>query len=301
MSRHSKNNTANPVFTYAERKMVKDFGTQNSRVGSDSQRPFDFCYLCISRVIEPLTCEKGHLFCRECIIQNMVKQKQENEKLIAAYNQKKQQQEHKQQQQDEAQQKEKEQNFEKLDYQNDVIERRQFKSKVEEKLQGYINLEAEQKKKVLEKMQLKGKEMLTMSKKDLTCKNFWVPESQPEQQEEKLEQPKNICRCPANRDHEIKLKKLYPAKLNDNNGETKEVFCYACNKTLKYQKIGMSKHCGHVMCMSCISSICLPDKKCMVCNKDFEKKDIIQLQEAHSGFASHNQVEVKIFNPVMLI
>jgi len=28
MSRHSKNNTANPVFTYAERKMVLDFGLQ---------------------------------------------------------------------------------------------------------------------------------------------------------------------------------------------------------------------------------------------------------------------------------
>ena len=28
MSRHSKNNTANPVFTYAERQMVRDFGIQ---------------------------------------------------------------------------------------------------------------------------------------------------------------------------------------------------------------------------------------------------------------------------------
>ena len=36
MSRHSKNNTSSSVFTYAERKMIKDFGTQKQRLGVDS-------------------------------------------------------------------------------------------------------------------------------------------------------------------------------------------------------------------------------------------------------------------------
>lgn len=88
MSRHSKNNTANPVFTYAERKMIRDFGTQNARIGSDSQRPFEFCYLCVSRVIDPMCCHMGHMFCKDCIISNMVKQKKENTSKMENYNQK---------------------------------------------------------------------------------------------------------------------------------------------------------------------------------------------------------------------
>ncbi|CAD8080813.1 unnamed protein product [Paramecium sonneborni] len=87
----------------------------------------------------------------------MVKQKQENEKLIAAqnYNQK---------------QYIKMKNNKKR--KNNIIERRQ---------------QAEQKKIALKKMQQKQKEMHNMSKKDSTYKNAWIPESQPEQQDEKLE------------------------------------------------------------------------------------------------------------------
>jgi len=36
MSRHSKNNTAHSVFTYNEKKMLKSYGTQVERLGTDS-------------------------------------------------------------------------------------------------------------------------------------------------------------------------------------------------------------------------------------------------------------------------
>jgi nitric oxide synthase-interacting protein len=81
MSRHSKNNTANSVFTYAEKKMlVKEYGVKTARIGQDSQKVFEQCVLCLSTVKEPVSCLKGHVFCRECIMSNMLLQK----KSIAA-------------------------------------------------------------------------------------------------------------------------------------------------------------------------------------------------------------------------
>lgn len=74
-------------------------------------------------------------------------------------------------------QKKKEQDFEILDYYNDVNGRKCFKSKVEEKLAGYINHEQDQKVKALERLQMRGREMLTTTKKELINKNFWVPEA----------------------------------------------------------------------------------------------------------------------------
>lgn len=41
MSRHSKNNTAAPVFTYHEKKMLKNqYGTIEQRLGTDSHVQF---------------------------------------------------------------------------------------------------------------------------------------------------------------------------------------------------------------------------------------------------------------------
>lgn len=76
MSRHSKNNTAHSVFTYAEKKMLHgDYGTSKIRLGQDSQRNFEQCNLCLQEVKNPVTCEKGHIFCRDCIMENMLTQK----------------------------------------------------------------------------------------------------------------------------------------------------------------------------------------------------------------------------------
>lgn len=83
MSRHSKNNTANSVFTYAERKKLENvYGTQKVRLGQDSQRRFEQCNLCLQTAKNPVICEKGHLFCRECITDNLLCQKKSLELKI---------------------------------------------------------------------------------------------------------------------------------------------------------------------------------------------------------------------------
>ncbi|KAJ1951011.1 hypothetical protein EC988_004179, partial [Linderina pennispora] len=75
MVRHSKNNTASGVFTYAERQMV-DYGTKTKRLGSDSKRKFDACYLCLSTARTPMLCPLGHISCKECVLASILEQKQ---------------------------------------------------------------------------------------------------------------------------------------------------------------------------------------------------------------------------------
>ncbi|KAI0752615.1 hypothetical protein C8Q80DRAFT_1147285 [Daedaleopsis nitida] len=73
MTKHSKNNTASSIFSYAEYKKL-DYGTKRQRLGHESMRRFDACALCLQRAREPVACQKGHLFCKECALTDLVSQ-----------------------------------------------------------------------------------------------------------------------------------------------------------------------------------------------------------------------------------
>ncbi|GAB66887.1 hypothetical protein PCYB_102370 [Plasmodium cynomolgi strain B] len=61
MTRHSKNNTANPIFTYHERKKVSDVGTLKERLGKDSMRRFEQCWICLRSAETPKEEQKNLL------------------------------------------------------------------------------------------------------------------------------------------------------------------------------------------------------------------------------------------------
>ncbi|RDX52446.1 hypothetical protein OH76DRAFT_1416604 [Lentinus brumalis] len=70
MTKHSKNNTASSIFSYAEYKKL-DYGTKRQRLGHESMRPFDACALCLQRARDPVACQKGHMFCKECVLTDL--------------------------------------------------------------------------------------------------------------------------------------------------------------------------------------------------------------------------------------
>jgi len=76
MARHARNNTASAVFTHYEKSKL-NYGTQKQRLGKDSLRDIDSCCLCLKPVVNPLSCLKGHIFCKECIYENLLAQKLE--------------------------------------------------------------------------------------------------------------------------------------------------------------------------------------------------------------------------------
>ncbi|KAJ7219972.1 hypothetical protein GGX14DRAFT_432629 [Mycena pura] len=76
MTRHAKNATASSVFSYAEhQKAATEYGTKRKRLGNDSMRPFDACCLCLQTAREPVCCKDGHLFCKECAVNDLLSQK----------------------------------------------------------------------------------------------------------------------------------------------------------------------------------------------------------------------------------
>jgi nitric oxide synthase-interacting protein len=76
MSRHSKNCNSSATFTYAERQKVTDYGTQKQRLGVDSQKKFGLCSIYLHELNEPMCCERGHVFCRDCGLTHIMRQKE---------------------------------------------------------------------------------------------------------------------------------------------------------------------------------------------------------------------------------
>lgn len=73
-----KRNTSRPVFTSHERALAKSNWAQSSaRLDRDSFLPFGSCGLCLGIAREPVACQQGDIFCRECALANLLAQKRE--------------------------------------------------------------------------------------------------------------------------------------------------------------------------------------------------------------------------------
>ncbi|KAG1347244.1 E3 ubiquitin-protein ligase CSU1 [Cocos nucifera] len=68
--RHSKNNSDLAFFTYDE-KWKLGYGTQRERLGKDSIKSFDARCLCLKPFIDSLCSQKGHVFCKERILEHL--------------------------------------------------------------------------------------------------------------------------------------------------------------------------------------------------------------------------------------
>ena len=52
-------------------KLLTDVRAAQQRLGNESMRRFDACALCLQRARDPVACQKGHLFCRECVLTDL--------------------------------------------------------------------------------------------------------------------------------------------------------------------------------------------------------------------------------------
>ncbi|KAJ3127155.1 hypothetical protein HK098_006703 [Nowakowskiella sp. JEL0407] len=248
MSRHSKNNTASSVFTHAERERLK-YGTQKQRLGKESLRDFDACYLCLSKARTPLSCSKGHISCKECIYENMYAQKQEIQRK-----------------------------------QNLVVSQA---TRLEAEEFERMEKEREKKIKDFEKTQLYGgilEKDVVEKKSELP--SFWVPSLTPDAKPTVLELPKNEIVCTASEPyHASGLKKLTPIIFTESKGSTPQKVLYecpACMKSLSNNlKLQFSKKCGHVVCGECMSKFVYKSQECFVCSKTCKEKDIVTLYSEH--------------------
>ncbi|KAK8814383.1 hypothetical protein WA158_008245 [Blastocystis sp. Blastoise] len=287
MPRHSKNANSRGFVSYSERQK-KSLGTETVTYGSDYAKPFDFCSICLHRVVNPMACDEGHIFCKECIYKYILSKKQDYEvalRLWEADNVKREQEE-------KERELEKQQNILKdIDsatsglVTDPLLNRQKVLSKEQKEIL--------EQKRVIEKLSSKV-DIRTDEEKSL--KNiYWV--NTPEI-EVKHPKPDSTIFCP-NENHPIKLKLLTPIHFEEAEENGKKIFrCPACLKQFTHQKIILIKECGHCLCMDCFKKFVSTSKQCFVCSKPVtKKKEFMELITGETGFSAHNTIQAVQYKP----
>ena len=260
MSKHSKNNRGSSVFTYMERKMLKQknlWGDIKGRLSQDNQKSFEQCSICLSLAINPVCCPKGSLFCKQCLLENFLFQKQEIKKITKKY-------------EDQEQKKDQEKS----------------KEKVENKNENDNNM-------------IKAVEIYKDNKNHDLKKCFWNFEHLNPFVPEIKEKPKNVLHCPGcENSHIMGSKEYINLNMNLNNDEKKNKFiCPICEKILNIQKIIALKKCGHVFCLKCFDDIFKVKENCPFCDTKFISSDKIMMKFTPTSYSTHNKVTSKIYIP----
>ncbi|KAF7727150.1 hypothetical protein EC973_008011 [Apophysomyces ossiformis] len=313
MPRHSKNNTASSVFTYHEAKSL-DYGTKRQRIGRDSFREYNACFLCLQTARDPVACSHGHLACRECMYefiltqkQNIKREQRQLELKLLELKEKKLQsaEEARQALLDEFEKtqtsmlgnrksfKEEKNSLNKSEPKSDrgsiasitsdsasSSKKRKFELTEEE-------IAANNEKDVEKASQKLAEEKAEASKAKLA--SFWLPTLTPEAQvqgkdEIKAVQPQPMCTA-SKEAHAISIKSLIEIKFQTEDGKKDKNVCPACLKSLSNAiKFSVMRNCGHVICNACTDMFVKKSKKCYVCEKKTKSKDIVDMSAEGTGF-----------------
>lgn len=331
MSRHSKNNTAGAVFTYKEKQMLKGiYGTKTKILETESMKKFEQCFICLQKLEEPFCCSQGHLFCKECIMNNLLQQKKKIKRIKKELNLKlKADSEEKRQ----LEQLNKELEMQIKRNRNDDFALRQSVKNANNSLNDALKTDERGKLKLKEKLlkdQIQRKVVFDydnkLQKKKLAQTSFWMSgtgedkmsveeemansgdrekglkmaieqklkednQRQAKSRKEKL-QLKMIC--PGDNVHKIRVKDLIKVSLKTSD---KSFVCKYCEKLLNFQKICCLKLCGHVYCVKCLKE--MPGQRCL-CGQKIQGKKIVHLKESKSGFGSHNKTEIRVYTRAYL-
>ncbi|KAJ0531117.1 putative nitric oxide synthase-interacting protein [Helianthus annuus] len=280
--RHSKNNNDLAYFTYDEKRKL-GYGTQKERLGKDSIKPFDACSLCLKPFIDPLCCQKGHVFCKECIL--LIVPKERYPKQAAHTSQLKQ---------------EKDEETERLTLQK-ARELDAFDQQNHGALPQYSDKHFNR-----DRNEFHGANSVKTTSFEeealRTMKAFWLPSATPDAPV-KVNAPTTSTTCPEGKE-KLKMKSLFSIHFTEDKNNEKKAssldktyFCPSCKVTLTntLSLLGLSS-CGHVFCKKCADKFMAVDKVCLVCNKACKDRNLINLEKGGTGFAGHgDNLEAKDF------
>jgi nitric oxide synthase-interacting protein len=258
MSRHSKSVNAKPYFSHAERKKLTEYGTQNQRVSKDSLIEVGICGLCLKQVKSPVITPHGYLYCKECILENILAQKKNIK-----------------QNKEELELEKKKENLQKL------LEEKEKEEKIKKEFDKITNYKSED-------LVFGTKE----KKQSLSSgDNFWIPTKTPEASDASLKKIKEeildpCCSKP------IKLKLLLDVNFKTSKEEEKKFEqkfeCPCCRKNFEGGlKCIVLKPCGDTICVNCFKKFTSKDLVCLVCSKKLKtSKDFIQIEASFTSFSS---------------
>lgn len=271
---HSKRNTSLAFFTSHERSLLRSsWGSQSTRLTRESFLPFGYCRLCLGFAKGPVACGshgsgKVHLFCRECVLNDLMAQRKEIKRL------------------------ERESEMRERDHQEMKIreeEERRMKD-VEQFERAEMGFDgsstpdsvgwARKRKRDAEEMHSRNSDSTTKGVTEQQKKlksseaSFWIPGSDymsgstSSLQDNKSKQKKLQPLCPAStpeNKHPYSLKSLITINFSESESDksgTKSAsssneptrICPSCNKALtntSQPMLGTAEGCGHVICGAC--------------------------------------------------
>ena len=293
MSRHSKNPCSAPVFSHAERARLK-YGTQRERLGSESQKLFNACEICLHTAESPVLCTRGHIFCRSCVIESLAQQKESLKLLQHRWETQHRQEAEKRAKAEEEEQKKHVQIFTQLDEavlkgaeRSAVLSPSSSSSTSNSSSSapaGYVRVTTGKGTDGF----IVDRELVTahstqdgtatkeeqLKKKSQYLPSFWTPSMSPtvgDGEEKLLHAPSQKPTCPGG-NHELRLKQLKPVKWcmdktggesasKKKEGETKSSsspapMCFSCKKRLSNTTpMICNTKCGHVQCKICVDTL----------------------------------------------
>ncbi|VWU48827.1 conserved protein, unknown function [Hepatocystis sp. ex Piliocolobus tephrosceles] len=267
MPRHSKNSTANPVFSYHERKKITDVGTLKERLGKNSMRSFEQCWICLRTAECPVSTPYGYIYCKMCIVNNLLVQK----KIFL---------------------KEKKKEY------NDYLKEMKTRKKKKDLLQKEI----EKKKFINEqenfhtKSHFKSEEQATSTN---LSNNFWIVNNSKVKKDaiqKHIKSPTCKLVCPIS-GKSLKLKDLLtinPETLDNTNSDNNNKWvCSFSKKNIDHHKAILIKKTGQVILKSVFEKFIYGKKNLF----EFEvgEDDFIELQPGETAFCSHNTVEKTLY------
>eukprot|EP00253_Pinus_taeda_P030533 PITA_30533 len=273
--RHSRNNNELAFFTCDE-KIKLGYGTQKERLSKDSIKPFDGYSLCLKPLINPLCCQKGHLFCKECILECLLAQNKDIKRKLARY---------------EAHQKqEKEEKEEKM-----LLKRQQELDGFDQQNNGVVP-QYNDKNHIRDKNSFHGANSVKVTSFEAeilrTMKAFLLPLATPEAQAE-VEAPSLDTICPKGKE-KVKLKSLFLVIFTKDRHDKKSKVLGAssifpsCKDTLTNMHTLMAiSTCRHIYCKKCVEKFVRLDGVCFVCNRSCKEKHLITLEKGGIGFFGH--------------
>ncbi|KAK9467801.1 nitric oxide synthase-interacting [Lipomyces arxii] len=252
MARHSKRNTALAFFTSYERSLLSQYGRQKQRLSNDSFRELDTCQLCLMKSRDPVACPTdGHIFCRECVVENLISQLTEIKRMNKEIEVK---------QQEEA---EKEAEDEEKSRQSEI---RRF-----EMLQSGIGGSAKRK---LDEQDSNSRKRRSTETYEPKLSAFWIPSLTPSIEKQSSEAPKLNPVCPSSEPehtHNLSLKSLLSVSFEE---QGKARVCPSCIKPFgSAMDAYLTVPCGHVICKNCYDKVMKPQHSgeklcCFVCSED---------------------------------
>jgi len=292
--KHSKNITAGSVFTAFERNSVNSKWARGGKYGSESQRQFEHCWLCLKTARNPVMTVHGYLFCKECIVLNLGSQKKEQQlQEIVSY----------------------------CDSEREILAIKDAELlKEEDEIRKFSNLETaavfqrEGSRNPLPDRQ-KVQDSLYSNKEEKRKGCFWLAENAPTKEkvlankektnESKKVEKKKLC-CPIS-GKPLKLKNLIPLcpdVIQDTveNGNLQKVDKWAChisNKKLTCQPAVVIEELGYIVTRDVAEKYLLGKVGTLSGGRKLTISGLRLILPGGSGFSALNTIESYISTPLM--